>query len=96
MKRISENELEKRVDEVLFYIWDPIGIKDEPYARSEYHSYVMSVLGHVVHNKSEEEIADFLCKVESESMGLPANKKNALIAAKVLIEHKKAIDEGRS
>lgn len=94
MERFALNELEKRVDEVLFYLWDPIGVSDEPYARAEYRSYVTSVLGHVENNKTANEIADYLCTIESDSMGLTVNKENALKAAEVLIKHKEAIDEG--
>ena len=94
MERFATNELEKRVDEVLFYVWDPIGVSHEPYARAEYRSYVTSVLGHVEYNKTANEIADLLCSIESESMGLTPNKENALNAAKLLINHKEAIDEG--
>ena len=94
MERFAANELEKRIDEVLFYVWDPIGVSNEPYARAEYRSYVTSVLGHVKYNKTANEIADYLCSIESESMGLTPNKENALKAAEVLIKHKEAIDEG--
>ncbi len=38
-----ENELYQRVDEVLHYLWDPIGVSDVPGARDEYHSYVPQV-----------------------------------------------------
>lgn len=94
MERFATNELEKRVDEVLFYVWDPIGVNGTPYARAEYRTYVTSVLGHLEHNKSAIEIADLLCSIESDSMGLTPNKGNALNASNVLIEHKEAIDEG--
>ena len=94
MERFAQNELEKRVDEVLFYLWDPIGVSDEPYARAEYRSYVTSVLGHVENNKTANEMAGYLCTIESDSMGLTPNKENALKAAQILITHKEAIDEG--
>ena len=94
MERFAPNELEKRVDEVLFYIWDPIGVNPEPYARAEYRSYVTSVLGYVENNKTANEIANYLCLIESESMGLTPNKENALNAAEILIRNKDAIDEG--
>jgi len=94
MERLAQNELEKRVDEVLYYEWDLIGVSDEPYARAEYRSYITSVLGHVENNKTANEIADYLCSIESDSMGLTSNKENAIKAAEVLIQHKEAIDEG--
>jgi hypothetical protein len=94
MERFAQNELEKRVDEVLFYVWDPIGVKDEPYARAEYRSYVTSVLGLLENGKTANEIADYLCQIESEAMTLMPNKNNAFEAAQILIKHKEAIDKG--
>lgn len=38
-----ETALLRAVDEVLYYVWDPIGINDEPMARSEYYDYVPRV-----------------------------------------------------
>jgi hypothetical protein len=38
-----ETALLRAVDEVLYYVWDPIGINDEPLARSEYYDYVPRV-----------------------------------------------------
>lgn len=96
MDRIAPNELEKRVDEVLFYIWDPIGVNDMPNARAEYRSYVSSVLSYVQQNKSIEEIADLLLRIEGESMELPTNRKHALKIAKLLVRHKEAIEAGRA
>ncbi len=94
MQKFEPNELEKRVDEVLFYIWDPIGVSPDPYARAEYKSYVVSILGMVQYNKSTTEIAEYLCKIVSESMELPPNKEKAIEAAELLKQNKSAIDEG--
>jgi len=38
--RAKIKELKNRNDEVLYYIWDPIGVSDEPCARIEYTAYV--------------------------------------------------------
>ena len=94
MEKFPPNELKNRVDEVLYYVWDPIGVKDEPYARAEYRSYVGSVLGLVEINQSPAEIAEYLCRIEADSMELTPNKDQALRAAQALLQHKKAIDEG--
>lgn len=40
-----ERELYQRVDEVLHYVWDPIGVSDAPEARDEYFSYLPIVFG---------------------------------------------------
>jgi len=36
----KENELRQRTDEVLHYLWDPIGVAGAPGARDEYWSYL--------------------------------------------------------
>lgn len=43
MRSFNKGELQRRVDEVLFYVWDPIGVSDEPFARGEYESYVPGI-----------------------------------------------------
>jgi hypothetical protein len=40
-----DQELFKRVDEVLHYFWDPIGVKKVPQARDEYVGYVPKIFG---------------------------------------------------
>ena len=34
-----DEELYRRVDEVLHYLWDPIGVAGIPEARDEYYGY---------------------------------------------------------
>ena len=38
--RAKIKELTNRIDEILYYLWDPIGVSDEPCARGEYSNYV--------------------------------------------------------
>ncbi len=94
MERTKPNELETRVDEVLFYLWDPIGVNNEPYARAEYRAYVAEVLDQLENNNTASEIAACLCAIVSGSMELVPDKENALKVARVLLEHKCAIDQG--
>lgn len=94
MEKRAPNELEKRVDEVLYYVWDPIGVSESPYARSEYRPYVPTVLRRLTDGYSAAKIADYLCRIESESMGLSPNKERAIKAANILLEGKSAIEEG--
>lgn len=90
MDKSSSDELETRVDEVLYYIWDPIGVSEEPFARGEYRSYVPTVLRRVKDGYSATEIADYLCKIELESMALSPNRERALKAANILVAGKSA------
>jgi hypothetical protein len=53
-----------------------------------------SILGLLENNKTFVEIAEYLCRIESEYMGLTPKKDNALVAAQTLLQHNAAIDEG--
>lgn len=70
LKAPEDKELYFRIDEVLHYKWDPLGVSDWPEARSEYYTYAMKVYGMMVEGKGAADIADYLAIVESDSMGL--------------------------
>ena len=91
--RAKIKELIDRIDEVLYYKWDPIGVSDEPCARREYSSYAFSLL-HSIISENKHEIVDKLSKIESELMGLTANHPKNEIIADRLIQDKNAIEEG--
>ena len=94
MRKFNTNELEKRVAEVLFYVWDPIGVSPEPFARGEYEGYVQEVLRLVEQNDTIESISSYLVKIISDYMSLSPDKKHCDDTAKLLLEHKQAIKEG--
>ena len=89
----SEKELYRRVDEILFYLWDPIGICDIPMARDEYQSYLPQVFKLLINDSKDHEVSAYLIKVESGSMGMSAKSKKALEVARLLIETKEALLE---
>jgi len=90
----KEKELYRRTDEVLHYLWDPIGVSDIPQARDEYYSYLPRVFARLIEDAKDHEIASYLTKVEEGSMGLTPNKEKALEVARILIESKEwIIDE---
>ncbi|MCE2593203.1 hypothetical protein K6Y31_00010 [Motilimonas cestriensis] len=89
----SEKGLYRRVDEILFYLWDPIGVCDIPMARDEYQSYLPQVFKLLLNDSKDHEVSAYLIKVESGSMGLSANNKKALEVARLLIETKEAMLE---
>jgi hypothetical protein len=85
--------LYEAVDEVLHYIWDPIGVRSVPQARDEYRSYLPQVFRLLRDGRSAESIADYLGEITRETMGLSGNAKNDLGAAVILIDWKEAVDE---
>ena len=86
--KVSEKQLYRVTDEILFYAWDPIGVNDIPAARDEYQSYLPKVFKLLMSDSKNDEIATYLCEVESISMGLDANKPHAINIANLLLEAK--------
>ena len=92
MDNSQESELERRVDEVLFYIWDPFGFKGEPFARTEYRNYVEEVLNCLQVAKSSDEISALLIEIVENRMGLVFSPEISQTVGKLLFRHKKTID----
>lgn len=79
-----------RVDEILHYVWDPIGIAGVSEARDEYNSYVPTVVRLLIEEKEEEKIAAFLHRIAAERMGLsesPATLAHEQKVAVMLLRH---------
>jgi hypothetical protein len=57
------------VDEVLHYMWDPIGVAGTPEARYEYAGYVARVVQFALTN-DEEGIKGYLRRMETQHMGV--------------------------
>lgn len=94
MRVFDKNELRRRVDEVLFYIWDPVGVSPEPYARGEYETYVSKVLNLVEQNDDIGAISLYLAEIVKNRMELSPNKEQCDHVATLLLKHKQAIKEG--
>ena len=91
MQQFLASELERRVDEVLFYSWDPLGFKCEPFAREDYRGYVREVFTLVESGKSSEEIAKLLIDIVENRMGIEFSRDISLTVGKLLIRHRKAV-----
>jgi hypothetical protein len=59
-----------RADEILHYVWDPIGIAGTPQARDEYDSYVPEVVRMLFAGADSETIAKHLHALETDHIGL--------------------------
>jgi hypothetical protein len=58
--------------------WDPIGVKDASEAADEYDGYRGGVIQLLRSGASGKEIAEYLSRVEQESMGLGTGDPSAL------------------
>lgn len=87
----EELELYRRCDEVLHYVWDPIGVSDSPWARDEYTGYLPGVFELVVSGASEGELVGHLLAIARDRMGLPGDEEGATLAAGLLLDWKEKI-----
>jgi hypothetical protein len=90
----NPDELARRVDEILYYVWDPLGVADEPCARAEYDDYVPRVLELLLSQNDPAPISAYLADILKTRMGLPPNIPLCDQTASLLLKHKRAIKEG--
>ena len=76
MNDAEKQTLRTRIDEILFYMWDPIGVNDEPAARKEYEFYVERVWQMVLENKSKEETSSYFYEIVTTRIEIESNKEH--------------------
>lgn len=80
-----EMKLYRAVDEVLHYLWDPIGVAGMADARDEYQGYLPEVFRLLVQGSDEQAIAEYLGTIATGRMGLPSRPERDLEAARTAI-----------
>lgn len=93
-----QSEMEARVSEILFYVWDPIGVNRMPSCRDEYEDYVAVVSAYLLHNFAEEGLDALMMFIMEEHIGVgltkqPRRKAQHLETARMLMEWKKDFRE---
>lgn len=72
---------------VLLEKWDPIGVKNEPFAQDEYDAYVGEIYELLVTKAPDSKIAEYLWGVAREDMGLgPESSKQTEPTVRALRE----------
>ena len=87
----KEMELYRRIDEILFYKWDPIGVSDSAWARDEYQSYLPTVFKQAMDNSTALEIATQLSEY-TEYIGMPATVEQELEVAELILAVKESLE----
>lgn len=77
--------LHRAIDEVLHYVWDPIGVNSIPQARDEYHEYLPQVFSMLRDGANESAIAAYLTSLTTERMGLSPRPDHDRDVARVLL-----------
>lgn len=88
-----EAELYRRCEEILHYVWDPIGVAGVPAARNEYHSYLPQVFTLVRDMAEPKIIENYLGGIEERQMGSKANSERDRAVVKILLEWRQWIWE---
>lgn len=83
------------VDEVLYYLWDPIGIANSAGPRDEYRMYVPKVF-ELVKMADGPTLSAYLLSVERDRMGLAGHSAPAHQIAEVLLAWRVRIFEASS
>ncbi len=78
----QRTELLKRIDQILWNDWDPIGINDYGGPEDEYDDYSPEILELLIENAGTEEIAKKLLSFESEWIEVFTNDVHRLKVAR--------------
>jgi hypothetical protein len=88
--------LNQRINELLYYVWDPIGVSSEgtPITRNEYDYYVEYVCNAVLEGQSQQQICSLLDRYATERMGLSSNKDHDYEVAGIILKSAKYLKDG--
>ncbi len=78
--------LTQRISEVLFFLWDPIGVKWASCVRDEYDSYVPEIVALLSAGAEAKEIRQHLDDIVVYSMGLVPDYANHKAIAALLLD----------
>lgn len=78
--------LHAAIKDVLLKEWDPIGVQAIPEAQDEYDAYVSAVYSMLVTRKPVSEVFKYLLWLETEPMGLTADRQRTQSIAEKLVQ----------
>lgn len=92
-KKLPPGQMEfyRRIDEILYYKWDPVGVSDSAWARDEYQSYLPVIFKQAMGGCSSLEIAKQLSEF-TEYIGMPATPDQQAEVAELIIAVKESLD----
>lgn len=83
---LQDKELLRRIDEILHYMWDPIGVAGVPQARDEYESYVPQVFLLLKETADGKDVAEYLRWLSTEHIGMGPNPDRDAEVVDVLLQ----------
>lgn len=88
----KDKELYARIDEVIHYIWDPIGVAGNAQARDEYYSYLPNVFS-LAKKEQYDEIGKYLNELTESHIGVKPNFERSKNAIEAIEDWKLYLDE---
>ena len=88
-----EPELLQRIDEVLYYLWDPLGVAREPQSRQEYSAFVSEVFAALLDDADEHRLMELLLLLETEFLGLGPRPSQARRIAEALVDWRTLLEQ---
>ena len=90
LRRRRGREIYGEIGKVLFWHWDPIGVKEMVKEEDEYDAYIGPVYRLLASGGSDQKIVEYLIQTERETIGLsvPSNADQL----NIVIEHLRKID----
>ena len=79
--REEYERLSRRVDEILFYKWDPIRLSDSNWSRDEYERYVPPALKLALEHETPGPLGEFLTMASTELIGLSEDRERDVAVA---------------
>ena len=78
------DSLRTRIDEILFYKWDPIRISNANWPRDEYSSYVPEVLQLAINSSSYQPLAEHLMQLSKDIIERADSQERAEAVAELI------------
>ena len=78
------DSLRTRIDEILFYKWDPIRISNANWPRDEYSSYVAEVLQLAINSSSYQPLAEHLMQLSKGIIERADSQERAKAVAELI------------
>ena len=71
-------EIQDSIQKILFQDWDPIGVNSNLNLQDEYDGYIAPVYRILIGSRSEEDLIEFLCRTERETIGTGCESREQL------------------
>jgi hypothetical protein len=84
--KMEQNPIYKKIDEILWFDWDPIGVNIFEDARDEYWGYLPLIFRLKINGAGEDEIAKTLHKIETDNMGLTGDFEHCRVISQKILE----------